>query len=79
MEVARRCKKMLLEMATPDAIARLPASVLEEEAREIWRTYFHEQQHSCLAGFLRHVLILDSFQLNAQRQEGLLIQVSIMK
>lgn len=70
---------MLLEMATPDAVARLPASGLKEEAREIWRTYFHKQQHSSLMEFMCHVLTMDSFHLNAQRQEGLLIQVSVIK
>lgn len=67
---------MLLEMATPDAIARLPASGLKEEARDIWHTYFHEQQHSSLAAFLRHVFTLD--HPNTRRQEGLFFQVRMI-
>lgn len=67
---------MLLEMATPDAIARLPASGLEAEARSIWNTYFHEQQHSSLAALMSHVLKSDNVHLAKRRQEGLLVQVS---
>ena len=77
-KVARRCKDMLLEMATPDAIARLPASGLKADAREIWNTYFHKQRHSSLAAFMRHVLTLDEFHLGKKRKEGLFIQVSII-
>ena len=73
-----RCKSLLLEMATPDAIARLPASGIKDEAEEIWKTYFNEQQHSSLAAFMRHVLQYDDFHLEKKRQEGLLVQVSMM-
>lgn len=68
---------MLLEMATPDAIARLPASGLKDEARKIWDIYFHKQRHSSLAAFMRHVLTFDEFPLDKKRKEGLFIQVSI--
>ena len=68
---------MLLEMAAPDAIARLPATPLEERARNIWDVYFHEQQHSSLAAFMRHVLTLDDAHIDKKRREGLLIQVSL--
>ena len=68
---------MLLEMAAPDAIARLRATVLEGRAHNIWNVYFHEQQHSSLAAFMKHVLTLDDTRLDKKRQEGLLIQVSL--
>lgn len=74
LKVARRCKNMLLQMGTPDAIARLPASALKGEARELWQTYFYEQQHSSLAAFMRHVLTLEE-----KREKGLFIQVRIMQ
>ena len=61
-------------MATPDAIARLPASGLKGEAREMWQTYFREQQHSSLAAFMRHVLSPEE-----KRENGLFIQVRIMQ
>ena len=67
---------MLLEMATPDAIARLPASGLKAEAKVIWNVYFHEQQHSSLAAFVSHMLKSDKAHLKKRRQEGLLVQVS---
>ena len=64
-------------MAAPDAIARLQATPLEGRARSIWNVYFHEQQHSSLAAFMRHVLTLDDAHIVKKRQEGLLIQVSL--
>jgi len=64
-------------MATPDAIARLPATPLEGRARDIWDVYFREQQHSDLAAFMRHVLTLDDSHIDKKRQDGLLIQVSL--
>ncbi|XP_020630790.1 E3 ubiquitin-protein ligase rnf213-alpha-like [Orbicella faveolata] len=76
MKVLRGCQKMLLEMAAPDAIARLPATPLEGIARNIWNVYFHEQQHSSLAAFMRHVLTLDDAHIDKKRREGLLIQIT---
>ena len=67
---------MLLEMATPDAIARLPHTALERRAPRIWKAYFKEQQHSSLANFMSHVLNLKDSRLDGKRQEGFLIQVS---
>ena len=66
-------------MATPDAIARLPATRLEGRARNIWNVYFHEQQHSSLAAFLRNAITFDDAHLDRKRREGLLIQVSQAK
>ena len=68
---------MLLEMAAPDAIARLPATPLEGRARNIWDVYFRDQQHSSLAAFMRHALTLDDARIVKKRQQGLLIQVSL--
>ena len=65
---------MLLEMATPDAIARLPHTALERRAPHIWNAYFKKQQHSSLATFMSHVLNSEDSQ--EKRQEGFLIQVS---
>ncbi|XP_068731195.1 E3 ubiquitin-protein ligase rnf213-alpha-like [Montipora capricornis] len=75
-KMVRRCKNMLLEMATPDAIARLPASGLKAEAKVIWNVYFHEQQHSSLAAFMSHMLKSDKAHLKKRRQEGLLVQIT---
>ena len=65
-------------MASPDAIARLPASNIKDEAEEIWKIYFNEQQHSSLAAFMSHVLQYDDSHLEKKRQEGLLVQVSMI-
>ena len=67
---------MLLEMATPDAIARLPHTALERQAPHFWNDYFKKQQHSSLAKFMSHVLNLEDSRFDEKRQEGLLIQVS---
>jgi len=74
--VLRESTNLLLEMAAPDAIARLPASGLKGQAREIWNSYFHGQQHSSLAAFMSHALTLDDCNLDQKRKEGLFIQVS---
>ena len=76
--MAWRCKSLLLEMASPDAIARLPASGIKDEAEEIWKIYFNEQQHSSLAAFMSHVLQYDDSRLENKRKEGLLVQVSMI-
>ena len=67
---------MLLETASPDAIARLPHTALERRAPYIWNAYFKEQQHSSLAKFMSHVLNLEGSRFDEKRQEGLMIQVS---
>ena len=67
---------MLLEMATPDAIARLPHTALERRAPHIWKAYFKEQHHSSLAKFMSHVLNLKDSRFDEKRQKGFLIQVS---
>ena len=67
---------MLLEMATPDAIARLPHTALERRAPHIWNAYFKKQQHSSLATFISHVLNSEDSHFDEKRQEGFLIQVS---
>ena len=67
---------MLLETASPDAIARLPHTALKRRAPYIWNAYFKEQQHSSLAKFMSHVLNLEGSRFDEKRQEGLMIQVS---
>ena len=69
---------MLLETAAPDAVARLPAGDLKDQARKIWDIYFYEQKHSSLAALMSHVLTSDDFHLNQMKKEGLLMQVSIL-
>ena len=75
-QVLRRSQMMLLETASPDAIARLPHTALERRAPYIWNAYFKEQQHSSLAKFMSHVLNLEGSRFDEKRQEGLMIQVS---
>ena len=76
LQILERSQKLLIEMAAPDAIARLPATDLGGRARDIWDNYFKQQQHSSLAAFLSHVLSGDDFFLSRRQQEGLFIQVN---
>lgn len=71
----RRCKRLLLEMASPDAIVRLSSSGINAEAKEMWDIYFKKQQHSSLAAFMSHVLQYDDSHFKKKNQEGLLVQV----
>ena len=63
---------MLLQCATPDAVARLPCTQLAQQADNLWATYFTTQEHSSLTAFLRNVLTTEE----RQRDKGSLIQVS---
>ncbi|PFX19443.1 E3 ubiquitin-protein ligase RNF213 [Stylophora pistillata] len=74
--VRERSETMLLQMATPDAIARLPHTALGGMARDVWNAYFNEQQHSSLAAFMSLMLLSDDIRLDKKHQEGLLVQIT---
>ena len=63
---------MLLQCASPDAIARLPATKLRYNADEIWREYFKVQKHGSLKDYLAHCLGDDKDTASG----GSLVQVS---
>ena len=63
---------MLLQCATPDAVARLPCTQLAQQADNLWATYFTVQEHSSLTAFLRNVLTTEE----KREDKGTLIQVS---
>ncbi|XP_065845272.1 E3 ubiquitin-protein ligase rnf213-alpha-like isoform X2 [Oscarella lobularis] len=58
----------LLRCATPDAVARLPASSLHNQADALWDVYFERQEHSNLASYLKH-----QFQ---RERSSLLVQIT---
>ena len=62
---------MLLQCATPDAVARLRYTELAQQADELWATYFEVQEHSSLTAFLRSVLTTEQRKTG----KGRLIQV----
>ena len=62
---------MLLQCATPDAVARLRYTELAQQADELWATYFEVQEHSSLTAFLRNVLTTEQ----GKTGKGRLIQV----
>ena len=67
------CKELLIQMACPDALARLKSSKLKEEAESIWEIYFEKQNHSSLSDLLLAQLErLEEKELS----NGLLIQVT---
>ena len=67
----RQSQELLLQCATPDAVARLPYTQLAQQADRLWSTYFTTQKHSSLTAFLKNVLAIE------EREEdiGSLIQV----
>ena len=52
----RQSQELLLQCATPDAVARLPCTQLAQQADRLWSTYFTTQEHSSLTAFLKKVL-----------------------
>uniref|UniRef100_A0A7M5U071 RZ-type domain-containing protein n=1 Tax=Clytia hemisphaerica TaxID=252671 RepID=A0A7M5U071_9CNID len=56
-EILDLSKKKLLQVATPDSMARLP----KDEREKYWNLYFEEQTHSSLPEFLCKDIILNKF------------------
>ncbi|KAJ7339580.1 hypothetical protein OS493_005983 [Desmophyllum pertusum] len=71
-EVFRKSQELLLQCATPDAVARLPCTQLAQQADNLWATYFTMQEHSSLTAFLRNVLTTEE----RRSGKGTLIQVT---
>jgi hypothetical protein len=65
---------MLLQCASPDAIARLPATKLELDAEKLWAEYFRNQKHGSLKDYLVHCLGNDKDTEN----NNSLVQVSFV-
>ena len=66
-------KKILLQMASPDALIRLCRTALADDYEELRQIYFSEQHHGSIVQFLVHHLHNGS---HMSGQCGLLIQVS---
>ena len=52
LQIFKGGKRRLLQLATPDALARVYHSKLRKEAEEYWEMYFSQQNHSSLNMFL---------------------------
>ena len=65
--------KILLQMASPDALIRLERTVLTEEAKKLSEIYFSDQCHGSIVQFLQHHL-----QTHTVNSDGLLIQVKFI-
>ena len=65
-------KYTLLQCASPDAIARLPATELKHDAEKLWREYFINQEHGSLKDYLVHCL----GNVDDTEYDGSLVQVS---
>ena len=61
----------MLQCASPDAIARLPATQLKHDGEKLWREYFTNQKHGSLKDYLVHYL---RYIDNAEN-DGSLVQV----
>ena len=71
--VLTQSKKILLQMASPDALIRLRCTALADDYEELSQIYFSEQHHGSIVQFLVHHLHNGSHMTD---QCGLLIQVS---
>ncbi|XP_068694646.1 E3 ubiquitin-protein ligase rnf213-alpha-like isoform X2 [Montipora foliosa] len=71
-KVFKESQELLLQCATPDAVARLPRTQLAQQADILWSTYFTMQEHSSLTAFLRNVLTGEE----RGSDKGTLIQVT---
>ena len=61
-----------MQCASPDAIARLPATKLKHDADELWTEYFRNQKHGSLKDYLVHCLGNNK----DPESDGSLVQVS---
>ncbi|XP_006816196.2 E3 ubiquitin-protein ligase rnf213-alpha-like [Saccoglossus kowalevskii] len=52
-QVLEEAKRVLLQCATPDAVARLNKSKLGPLSNQIWNQYFHEQHHDSIVSYLK--------------------------
>ena len=59
-----------MEIATPEAVARIQGAHFRREADMIWDIYFKEQSHGSLESFLQSVLI------GRKTKGGINVQVS---
>ncbi|PFX29705.1 E3 ubiquitin-protein ligase RNF213 [Stylophora pistillata] len=73
-KVLRESQELLIQCATPDAVARLVHTKASTQADDLWVTYFTAQEHSSLTAFLRKVLTTEESKLG--QPEGTLIQVT---
>lgn len=69
--VLARSKKILLQMASPDALIRLQNSPLDDRRERLSQIYYIEQHHGSIVDFLCH-------HLHSNHSNGLLIQVYLI-
>ena len=73
--VVERSKRLLVQMASPDALIRLQCTELAEEERKKIATIYTEQHHGSISSFLTHCL---HQQLNDVDEDGLLLHVRMI-
>ena len=71
--ILARSKRILIQMASPDALIRLHCTALADDQRSLSQIYFSEQHHGSIVQFLVHHLRNSS---HMSGQCALLIQVS---
>ena len=72
--VVIRSKRILLQMASPDALIRLKSNSLERQHKRLHHIYFSEQHHGSIVQFLKYHI--ESY--NNPGHCGLLIQVGTL-
>ncbi|XP_022783821.1 E3 ubiquitin-protein ligase rnf213-alpha-like [Stylophora pistillata] len=73
-KVLKDSQELLMQCATPDAVARLVHTKLATQADHLWEIYFTIQEHSSLTAFLQNVLATE--ERKSGQPEGALIQVT---
>ena len=63
-----------MQCASPDAIARLPATKLKHDAAKLWIEYFKNQKHGSLKDYLVYCLGNNT----DTESDGSLVQVSFL-
>lgn len=71
----KHSKRILLQMASPDALIRLQLTRLHDKREKILKIYYVEQHHDSVALFFNH----HRLYIKQQNQAGLLLQVSNIK
>ena len=55
LQILEEGKRHLLQLATPDALARVYRTALHEQAEHYWDIYFNKQNHSSIKKLLENL------------------------
>ena len=70
LKILEEAKRRLLQLATPDALARVYRTALQEQAGHYWDIYFNQQNHSSIR------TLMESFFQSGDARSCSFIQVT---